>query len=475
MTRPLLSLLIAAIALLNTACSGGGGSPECGFSGQTTLADPNRAAWPKFARDTANTGRIEGVSLPAAPGIRWVFPDPNNAAPLQPISNAALVGEDHNVRFVGVSRDTGLAEARLYVLDASTGAVLNRITPTPAATPEASPIPEAPVISQGTSVAGTALLGADGTIFVPFTSGVMGQFQEDNETPLVTTSIGGFISASPNIADDGTIYIGSLSGTFAGVCPNGVARFAVIAGASQSTAVLVDGASETDRIVVFAGDDGQVIAVDYLGRQEWTFFASGAVRGSLVLDHRPGSTTTSADLIYVVDGAGSVFARRLADGGAVWSRRPGSGAAISATPALGSDLYVADEAGRVYALGPNDGNVAWTCLAGGPIRSSLAVVAGPTGDVVVFGADDATVYAVEAAAADSCTASESCGCDEVALWTMPVDAPVGRSAPSIDFDGTVYIGTEGGHLYAIGGPAAQPTSTSTPTPTPTPESRPSST
>jgi outer membrane protein assembly factor BamB len=470
MTRRLFSLLIAGIALASAACSNSDNSPNCGFSGQTTLADPNQAAWPKFARDTANTGRIEGVTLPAAPGVRWVFPDPNNDAPLQPISNAALVGADRQVRLVAVSTETGLANVRLYALDAGTGAVLNKITPTPAATPETSPTEEAPTIASGTSVASTPLLGADGTIFIPLTNGIMGQFEEDNETALVTANIGGFISASPNIATDGTIYIGSLGGAFAGVCPNGVARFALAAGSSQSSAVLVEGATATDRVIILAGDDAQVRAVDYLGRQSWSFFASAAVRASVVLDRHEGQPVESADRIYVADEAGWVFAIRLADGGPLWSRRPGRGAPISATPALGTDdLYVADESGGLYALRAEDGNVVWTCVAGGAIRSSLAVAAAPAGDVVVFGADDATVYAVDATAAARCTATDACGCDEVALWTIPVDAPVGRSSPSIDFDGTVYIGTEGGRLYAIGAPAQEPTSTRTPTSTPTPE------
>jgi hypothetical protein len=54
------------------------------------------------------------------------------------------------------------------------------------------------------------------------------------------------------------------------------------------------------------------------------------------------------------------------------------------------------------------------------------------------------------------------------VWTISVDAPVGRSSPSIGFDGSVYIGTEGGRLYAIGAPAAELTTTNTPTPTGTP-------
>jgi len=469
MTRRLLPLLLIASALAATACTSGDDSAKCEFSGQTTLADPSDAAWPKFARDIANTGHIEGVRVASDPAIRWVFPPPEDDA-LQPISSTALVGPDGAVRFIGVNTASGYADVTLYVLDSGTGAVLNNITPTPVAEPEASPTAGPPLIARGTSITGTPLLGADGTIYVPLNDGTLRRFEEDDGTALTAATIGGFISSSLNIATDGTVYVGSLGGTFSAVCPNGIPRFILSPGAIQSTPALIEGASVTDRLILLAGDDAQVRAVDYAGRRRWAFFASGAVRGSVVVDHREIEPGEPLEQCYVADEEGWVFAHRLTDGSSVWSRRPGGGAAISATPALGvSNLYVADEGGVLYALDPESGAILWSCNVGASIRSSPAVASTGSDEVVVFGADDATVYAVDATAAAVCAPPEGCGCDEVALWTIAVDAPVGRSAPSIDFAGTVYVGTQGGHLYAIGAPAEQPTATGTPTPTRTPQ------
>jgi len=459
MMRLLASVLIAAIALC-VSCSGED-SEKCGFSGQTTLSDPERAAWPKFARDHGNTGRIEGVVIEAEPNVRWVFP-PSDQPALQPISTSALVGSDGNIRFVGVTTDN---DVKLYVLDAATGAVLNKITPTPAPTPQASPTEDAPTVASGTSITSTPLLAADGTIFIATTAGNIGHFEEDEETALVVSSLGGLISASPTIAADGTIYVGSLAGSFGAVCPNGIPRFLFAAGASQSSPAIIEGATISDRRIFFAGDNAQVRTVDYSGRQSWIFFAAAAVRGAVVIDQREIESGT-ADRLYVADDAGWVFAVHLTDGAAIWGLRPGGGAAISASPALGSEhVYIADEQGGFYALDPTTGDTIWTCRAEGPIRSSPAVASSAAGEVIVFGADDAKVYAVDAARAEGCT--ESCNCGDVALWTVPVDAPVGRSSPSIGFDGSIYIGTEGGHLYAIGPPpigvaTGTPTSTATP-------------
>ena len=479
MKRRLFSLLFVLVTLLSVGCSSGGDSPSCGFDNQTTLADLSEAPWPKFARDNTNSGRIENVTIEPAPVARWVFPSLEEESPLSPISNSALVGSNGRVYLVGTANETGDAEVKLYVLDVDTGKVLNNITPTPEPTPIETPAEPTPVetpieypptIGFGTIVTGTPLLAADDTVYVPFGDGWLSRFEVDNEEALTATVIAGFLSASPTIANDGTVYLGSVGGAFPAVCPNGIPRFIVTVGGTQSSAAVVEGEDDTERMIVLAGNDAQVRAVDYLGRHLWVFFASAVVQASVVIDQRELESGDNADRVYVADKAGWVFARQLENGAAVWTRRAGSGAPISATPALGTGvLYVADEGGTLYALDIDSGEPVWSCTVDGAIRSSLAVASSDAGETVVFGADDAMVYAVDTAAASGCTTLDSCNCSDVALWTFAVDATVGRASPAIDFDGTVYIGTEAGHLYAIGAPFGTRAPTATPTPTHIPD------
>jgi outer membrane protein assembly factor BamB len=456
--------LIAVGAVLATACSSGNDPPKCKFGGQTVLADPAVAAWPKAGRDMANTGRI-AAPLRANPGTRrWKFPaDDVNVGP---ITASPLVGKNDQILLVGNSFDPKAPTAKLYVLQATDGSTI--------------------VAFDTTTTAGaisTPVLGEDGTVFMGFTDGGLRQLEtvgDDEHDPgevKNTSFLSGLISGSPNIGTDGTIYVGSLSGFFSAVCPNGVPRFTLVTAASRAAPAVA-----SDRTIITAADDGQVRAVDIKGRQQWAFFTSAAVLGAIVLDEPDGR-------LFVADHDGRAFAVRLADGtriadfqfdGRVCSataaqrcqsdRQCPTGetclpsAPISASPALGTaTLYVAAENGRLYALDPDSGTVRWSFAldSGQPIRSSPAVATDDAGEVIVFGADDGQVYAV----ADGPSGP-------TVLWSFAVDAadgPIGRSSPSIGFDGTVYIGTEGGHLYAIGAPApptATPTATP-PLPTPT--------
>ncbi|HSP97334.1 MAG TPA: PQQ-binding-like beta-propeller repeat protein, partial [Candidatus Dormibacteraeota bacterium] len=130
-------------------------------------------------------------------------------------------------------------------------------------------------------------------------------------------------------------------------------------------------------------------------------------------------------------------------------------APISASLALGRDtaeeprLYVADEGGTLYALDRDTGAIRWTFQADGPILSTPAVATGGANDIIVFGADvlgtisgsslpvavDGRVYAVRD---DGATAT--------LLWTFDAGASIGASSPSINTDGTVYIGRAGQQL-----------------------------
>src|SRR5262249_18838495 len=149
------------------------------------------------------------------------------------------------------------------------------------------------------AITGSPLLGQDGTLFVAG-NGELSQFDTDGEQKNLGV-ITGVVAASLNIWEDGTVYIGTQSGLFNGVCPNGIHRFSpIVVPPTQSTAAVVqdpNNTTESTSIEVFGTLGGQVRAFNIRGRTYWSFFAPATVVSAVMVDE-------STNLFYVADTAG---------------------------------------------------------------------------------------------------------------------------------------------------------------------------
>lgn len=438
------------MAVCLAACDSGGGGPSCKLNGGAPLADTD---WPKFHRDLGNTGRVD-VSLPDTPGEpRRIFPPLGMR--IGAVATTPILGSD-SIFF-------GSQDGTVYAIDRAGQPLFF----------DDEGQPE--YLERNGAITAAPLLNADGKLFVAAGDGTLTQYSTDGFI-LRSTAVGGFLSAAPNIGEDGTVYVGSLGGAFGGICPNGAARFLLFFSPVQTApAVANDPDDPQDRIIINAEESGQVRGFDIRGRQRWSFFASAGVRGAVVVDE-----TTSR--FYVADAAGRVFSASVLDG-----RRRGTcsedealecesdadcsgecvlfafrtarcaddlaricttdsdcvapapcvGETITAAPALGSEtLYVVTEGGSLYALDARNASLRYELSFDTRILSSPAVATGGGGDTVVFGADDGFLYAVR---------------DGEVAWQVSLGASVGPSSPSIAGDGTIYIGTNDGVLYAVGG------------------------
>ncbi len=454
MTTWLHRLAVAGLAALVTAC-GGDSAAKCSLAGGAVLAET--MAWPKFRRDMQNTGRTD-VEISASAGIRRLFPAEGESA--LPIATTPILGtvfrcsgsqqgcaQEPNSCPEGETCDPqdgiyfASSDGQVYVLDLAG----QRVTFEEDDMSSEGSITSSPLIGQVPDPEDPETINM--RIFIATGSGYVRQYRSDASI-VNSRLIGGFISASPNIGLDGTVYVGSLGGVISGVCPNGVPRFSLLFAPTQSSAAIrvdpTDPESSEEIFIIYAANDGQVRALDTLGRQRWVFFASSKpIVASVLLD-------ASSDQFYAADMSGRVFAGNAADGMRVEEFTIFQAASgISASPALGRDalgaLYVADDAeegGTLYALDRRTGTERWRFRAEGAILSSPAVATGGETDVVVFGTNDGMVYAI----ADE-------GTEPVEIWRFDTGAPVGQSSPSIGSDGTVYIGNEQGELYEIGAPA----------------------
>lgn len=140
---------------------------------------------------------------------------------------------------------------------------------------------------------------------------------------------------------------------------------------------------------VFLGDqDGTVYSFrTYDGHLNWTFGASGAVKGGLAFAH---------DTLYFGDYGGHVYAVNAANGLQIWAA--GGGDTFYSTPAVAfGKVYIGNTNGDVYAFWANSGALAWSASTGAYVYASPAVADIPgLGPTVFIGSYDGNFYAYDA-------------------------------------------------------------------------------
>ena len=159
--------------------------------------------------------------------------------------------------------------------------------------------------------------------------------------------------------------------------------------------------SESSPIVhglsVFVGDQGGTIYSFriYDGHVNWTYHASGSVKGGLAF--------ADGDL-YFGDYAGRAYALNPATGQQIWAvstngARLGFGSGtFYATPAVAyGRVYMGNTDNRVYSFAQRSGKLAWATETGGYVYSSTAVADVPgLGPTVYAGSYDGNFYAFDA-------------------------------------------------------------------------------
>jgi outer membrane protein assembly factor BamB len=140
---------------------------------------------------------------------------------------------------------------------------------------------------------------------------------------------------------------------------------------------------------VFFGDQGGTVYSfrTYDGHLNWTFGASGSVKGGVAFAN---------DRIYFGDYSARVYAVNAADGRAIWSA--GGGDNFYSTPAVAfGRVYLGSTSGAVYAFWAGSGALAWSATTGAYVYASPAVAVVPgLGPTVYIGSYDNNLYALNA-------------------------------------------------------------------------------
>jgi len=304
----------------------------------------------------------------------------------------------------------GSLDKSLYALDPASGTARWRF-------PTAGGVLSAPALGAGDTVYFGSL---DGWLYAVRSAG---DPASATAQLLWRFQTGGQIYSSPAVGVDGMIYVGSLDGNLYALRPDGSKKWQFKTGGG-----IVSSAAVGDDGTVYVGSrDEHLYAISPAGTKKWDFATGGEVDSSPAIG--------SGNSIYVGTVNAKLYALSPA-GTKLWEY--GLDERTYSSPAVGLDgtVYVPSFNGRVYALRP-DGTKQWDTLvaAGRAIEySSIAVAADGT---LYVGAHDGKLYALSR--------------DGVVKWAFATGATINYSSPTIGPDGTVYIGSEDHKLYAVGG------------------------
>lgn len=438
--------------------------PSNNFSSSVLTLPPARAMpqhnvppfhpWPQFGGGPAHTncGRARGPA-DSPPFVRW-HARPYNAESSSPVTSTAAISAAGGV-YLG--RHDGCAMS----YDATTG--VERWSTC--------------LYSNASQLLGSPALSADGSR-VFFTGSRL--FDLDVDAPRIfalDTSDGSVVwrfaglravspfVGSPAVADDGTVYAGSVDGLLYAVSPAGALLWHHDAGSAViSTPALGPNAlaQAQGTALYLATDGGRLVALDAAsGAQLWQTqaWAPGGGGGVLLAGAVESSPTVSDDGAHVYVGTwdGALLCFAAATGVEVWRFNVSTSLGIStplilATPSLsppdsGVELVYSgtahldansDAPSTLFAVDAATGAVVWATTVSRSVYSGPVVGSGNTLYVGGFGGPGIAAGGVDAFD----------GATGVLLWSKPLGEHL-YASPSMGADGTLFIGGSDGAFFAL--------------------------
>jgi len=279
-------------------------------------------------------------------------------------------------------------------------------------------------------------IGADGTVYIGSDSGTfcVGSCQPSDGLYALNPD-GTFkwkfttfsnVDSTPAIGPDGTIYVGSWDGNFYAITPNGYLKWEYSPG---QPGYVVDSspAVGSDGTIYFGDSNLNLYALKPDGSLKWKYGGISPYATSPAIG--PDGT------IYIggydcCEKFGSIHAINP-DGTRKWVySTPGE---VKSSPAIstGGTIYVGSVDHNLYAINPG-GTLKWNFTTGDAITSSPAIGLGGT---IYVGSYDGQLYAINP--------------DGSLKWKFAAGGPVDYSSPAIDHDGIIYFGSNDNSLYAV--------------------------
>jgi outer membrane protein assembly factor BamB len=239
------------------------------------------------------------------------------------------------------------------------------------------------------------------------------------------------ISASV-LEADGRVYVGNADGTFVALDGRTGARLwtADVGGPVTRGAALADG------VVYVGAKGGRFSALDATtGKDRWRVELGPGEVGTPVVG--PGAVFVGRGLL-APDGPHDVLALDRADGAIRWAFAAPSGRQVFPGALANGFLYGVSDDGSIYALDPASGALRWTVKAA---QGQLGTLGSIVGNALYVTTADRNVQAF-----DATTGAH--------LWSVDV---VGVPTEAAVVDGSLFLGTSLGHVYALRDPALDAT------------------
>ncbi len=268
----------------------------------------------------------------------------------------------------------------------------------------------------GWYVTSSPAIGYDGTIYIGSEDRKLYAINSDGTEKWNYITANG-VPSSPAIGYDGSIYFGSYDHKLYAINPDRTEKWSF----STGSLVVSSPAIGPDNTIYIGSYNGKLFAINPDGTEKWSFTTGDNVKSSPAI----GLDET----IYVGSNDDKLYAINP-NGSEKWSYTTGS--AVSSSPAIGLDetIYVGSKDYKVYAINL-DGTEKWNFTTGGSVASSPAI--GSDGTIYV-GSSDYKVYAINPNGTEK--------------WNFTSANLIG-SSPAIGSDGTIYVGSHDGNLYAI--------------------------
>jgi outer membrane protein assembly factor BamB len=308
----------------------------------------------------------------------------------------------------------------------------------------------------------------------------------------------GAVRSSPAIAADGTVYVGSFSpNNLYSVNPtdgsqNWVFTTGVPSAKTNSTVGITSPVIDADGLIYFGSADGHLYKVLDRGSDAKKIWQFPAV-GEAPLAPITSSAALSADgsVVYIGCDDNNLYAVDTADGTEIWNTGTANPCCfmimgpVRSSPTIDSKgfIYVGSDDNNVYAINPANGVIRWVFPTGGVVRSTAAI--SRDGGTIYIGSKDTNLYAINTADGSqrwvvgltkktvSSPMVDDNGVIFIAsfnsvyaiveeagigsqLWEFQPGGTLILGSTALGRDGTIYLGSSDGNVYAILSPPSAP-------------------
>ncbi len=253
----------------------------------------------------------------------------------------------------------------------------------------------------------------------------------ENGSIFWTFETGSLISASPSVADDGAIYFGGADGFLYGLNSDGTLKWEVFVGGELDSSVAIGISGE----LYVASSEGIVYSFDASGQEIWSFDLpeepGAADRETLIISSCMLSGTGE---LYVGSNNYFLYALDTDDGSVLWSFETAGEIDASPTMSIDGNILVSARDGFLYSVN-TDGGLAWKTDIGVNFYASALV-------------DEVGRIYVSSYVSDTLSYLNLLSPDGTILQQLAFSDIIDSSV-SLSPEGTLYVGTYDGNLYAF--------------------------